>query len=190
MASDPITSWKRDGGKKWKHQQTLCYWATKLLWIVIAAMKWKDACSFGGGSYDKQHIKKQKYGFVDKGPYTKNSVFFFFFDNHIWMSVLVNKEQWALKNLCFWTVVLDKTLESPLDSKEIKQVNPKGNQSWIFTEGLMLKLKLPYFGYLKWRANSLDKTLMLRAGREEGDRGWDDWVKSSTQWTWVWTNSG
>ena len=144
---------------------------------------------WGGGSYDKQHIKKQKYGFVDKGPYTKNSVFFFF-NNHIWMSVLEHKEQWALKNLCFWTVVLDKTLESPLDSKEIKQVNPKGNQSWIFTEGLMLKLKLPYFGYLKWRANSLDKTLMLRAGREEGDRGWDDWVKSSTQWTWVWTNSG
>ena len=50
------------------------------------------------------------------------------------MSVLEHKEQWALKNLCFWTVVLDKTLESPLDSKEIKPVNPKGNQPWIFTE--------------------------------------------------------
>jgi len=74
------------------------------------------------------------------------------------------------KNWCVWTAVLDKTLESPLNSMKIKPVNPKGNQPWIFTEGLMLKLQ--YFGYLIWRANSLDKTLML--GKIEGwkRRGW------------------
>ena len=84
---------------------------------------------------------------------------------------LAHKEGWALKNRCFWTVVLEKTLDSPLDCKEIKPVHPKGNQSWIFIyslKGLMLKLKLQYFGHLMWRAASLEKTLML--GKIEGRR--------------------
>ena len=88
------------------------------------------------------------------------------------MRKLDYKESWALKNWCFWTVVLEKTLESPLDCKESQLVNPKGNQSWIFLEGLILKLKLQYFGHLMWRTDSLEKTLML--GRIEGGRrrGW------------------
>ena len=65
-------------------------------------------------------------------------------------------------------MVLEKTLESPLDSKEIQPVHPKGYQSWVFIEGLMLKLKLQYFGHLMWRADSLEKTLML--GKTEGGR--------------------
>ena len=73
------------------------------------------------------------------------------------------KESWALKNWCFWTVVLEKTLESPLECKEIQAVHP--NQSWL---GLMLKLKLQYFGHLMWRADSFEKTLML--GKTEGRR--------------------
>ena len=81
---------------------------------------------------------------------------------------LDHKEGWTLKNWCFWTVVLEKTLESPLDSKEIKPVNSKGNQSLNSLKGLMLKLKLQHFGHLIWRANSLEKTLML--GRIEGRR--------------------
>ena len=72
------------------------------------------------------------------------------------------------KNWCIWTVVLEKTLESPLDCKEIQPVHPKGNQSWIFMEGLMLKLKLQYFGHLMRRAYSFEKTLML--GKIEGRR--------------------
>ena len=81
------------------------------------------------------------------------------------------KEGWVPKNWCFWTVVFkcgEKTLESPLDSQEIKPVNPKGNQPWYSLEGLMLKLKLQYFGHLIRRANSLEKTLML--GKIEGRR--------------------
>ena len=78
------------------------------------------------------------------------------------------KESWAPKNLCFWTVVLEKTLESPLDCKEIQPVHPKGDQSWVFTEGLMLKLKLQYFGHLMWKTDSLEKILML--GKIEGRR--------------------
>ena len=76
------------------------------------------------------------------------------------------EESWALKNWCFWTVVLEKTLASPLDCREIKPISPKGSQSWILLEGLMLKLKLQYFGHLMWRTDSLEKTLML--GRIEG----------------------
>ena len=77
------------------------------------------------------------------------------------------KESWAPKNWCFWTVVL-KTLESPLDCKEIQPVHPIGNQSWIFTEGLMLKLKLKHFGFLMQRADSFEQTLML--AKTEGRR--------------------
>ena len=69
---------------------------------------------------------------------------------------------------CFWTLMLEKTLENHLDCMEIKPVNAKGNQSWIFIEGLMLKLKLQYFGHLIWRADSLEKTLML--GKIDGRR--------------------
>ena len=81
---------------------------------------------------------------------------------------LEHKESWTLKNWCFWTVVLEKTLESPLEFKETQSVNPQGNQSWIFIEGLILKLKLQYFGHLMRRIVSLEKTLIL--GKIEGRR--------------------
>ena len=82
---------------------------------------------------------------------------------------LDHKKGWAPKNCCFWTVVLEKTLEGPLDSKEIKPVNPKGTEYSL--EGLVLKLKLQYFGHLMQRADSLEKTLML--GKiETKRRGW------------------
>ena len=105
------------------------------------------------------------------------------------------KESWVPKNWCFWTVVLEKTLESPLDCKEIKPVTLKetifGPQYSL--EGLMLKLKLQYFGHLMWRSDSLEKTLML--GKTEGGRRmgqqrmrWLDGVTDSM--IWVWINSG
>ena len=87
---------------------------------------------------------------------------------HVWMWELDYKESWALKNWCFWTVGLEKTLESPLDCNEIQPVHPKGDQSWVFTGGTMLKLKLQYFGHLMRKADSFEKTLML--GKIEGRR--------------------
>ena len=81
---------------------------------------------------------------------------------------LDHEEGWTLKNWCFWTVVLEKTLESPLDRKEIKPVNPKEINPEYSLEGLMLKLKLQYFGHLMWRADSSEKILML--GKTEGRR--------------------
>ena len=83
-------------------------------------------------SYDKprQHIKKQRYYFANKGPSSQS---YGFSSSHVWMWELDHKESWVLKNWCFWTAVLEKTLEGPLDYKEVKPVHPKGNQPWIFT---------------------------------------------------------
>ena len=82
-------------------------------------------------SYDqsRQHIQKQRHYFSNKGPFSQS---YGFSCGHVWMWELDYKESWALRNWCLWTVVLEKTLESPLDSKEIQPVNPKGNQSWMF----------------------------------------------------------
>ena len=82
-------------------------------------------------SYDqpRQHIKKQRHHFTKKGPSSQS---YGFSNSHVWMWELDHKESWLPKNRCFWTMVLEKTLEGPLDCKEIKPVNPKGNQSWIF----------------------------------------------------------
>ena len=82
-------------------------------------------------SYDqpRQHIKKQRYYFANKGPYSQG---YGFSSSHVWMWELDYKGSWALKNWCFWTVMLEKTLESLLDCREIQPVHPKGNQSWIF----------------------------------------------------------
>ena len=104
------------------------------------------------------------------------------------MLELGRKEGWALKNQCFWIVVLGKTLESHLDSKEIKPVNPKGNQT---LEGLILKLI--YFGQVMRTANSLKKTQIL--GKTEGKGRWGRqrmrWLDNITDSrTWVWANSG
>ena len=76
-----------------------------------------------------QCIKKQRHHFANKSPYSQS---YKFSSSHVWMLELNHKEGWVLNNWCFWTVVLEKTLESPLDRKEIKPVNPKGNQPWIF----------------------------------------------------------
>ena len=114
-------------GKQW---DTLFSWAPKSLQIMTAAMKLKDACSLKK-SYDqpRQHIKNQRHHFANKGPYGQS---YCFSSSHVWMWELDHKESWTLKNWCFWTMVLEKTLESLLDCKEIKPVNTKGNQSWIF----------------------------------------------------------
>ena len=142
-------------------------------------------------SYDqlRQHIEKQRHYFALKGPSSQG---YGYSSGYVWMWKLDSEEGWALKNWCFWTVVLEKTLESPLDCKEIQPVHSEGNQSGCSLGGLMLKLKLQYFGHLLWRVDSLEKTLMLRrigVGGEGDDRGWDGWIASLTRWTRVWVNS-
>ena len=117
----------------------------------------------------RQHIKKQRHYFDNKFPSSQG---YGYSSGHVWMWESDYKESWISKNWCFWTVVLEKTLESPLDCKEIQPVHPKAVSPGCSLEGLMLKLKLKYFGHLMWRAVSFEKTLML--GKTEGQmrRGW------------------
>ena len=116
--------------KQWKQWETLSSWAPKSLQMVTAAMKLKGAYSLEE-SYDQpgQHTKKQRHYFANKGLYSQS---YGFSSSHVWMWELDYKESWALMNWCFWTVVLEKTLESPLDCKKIQPVNPKRDQSWVF----------------------------------------------------------
>ena len=113
-------------------------------------------------------IKKQRHYFANKGPSSQS---YGFSSGHVWMWELDYKESRAAKNWCFRTVVLEKTLESPLDCKKIQPVHPEGRTEHLL-EGLMLKLKLRYFGHLIRRADSLEKTQMLRKFEGGRRRGW------------------
>ena len=117
----------------------------------------------------------------------------FFSISHVWMWELDQKEGWAPKNWCFWTVVLEKTLESPLDSKEIKPVHPTRKSvlnilwkdwcwNWSFNT-----LATGCEGLTYWQRSWCWER--WRAGGEEGDRRWDGWMAFLGQWTWVWANS-
>ena len=111
----------------------------------------------------RQHIKKQRHYFANKGPSSQGYVFF---SGHVWMWESDYKETWAPKNWCFWTVELEKTLQSPLYCKNksiLKDISPEYS-----LEGLILKLKHQYSGHLMWRTDSSEKTLML--GKIEGRR--------------------
>ena len=161
-------------------------------------------------SYDqpRQHIQKQRHYFANKGLSSQS---YGFSNSHVWMWELYHKEGWAPKNWCFWTMVLEKTLESPLDGKEIKPVHPKGDQSWIFigrTDGEAPILLSPDGkSWLTGKDPDAANTFVtwweelthwkrpwcwkrLKAGEEGDDRGWDGWMASLTEWTWLWANSG
>ena len=113
-----------------------------------------------------------------------------FSSSHAWMWEVDHKESWALKN-CFWIVVLEKTLESPLDCKEVKPVSPKGNKSWIFigrtdaeAETIIFRPRTDWLELTHWKRSWCWGR--LKAGGEGDDRGWDGWMASPTQWTWIW----
>ena len=110
---------------------------------------------------------------------------------------LDSKESWAPKKWCFWTVILEKTLESPLDCKEIQPVHPKGDQSWVFIGRTDSEAETPVLcspddddddKLTHWKRPWCCER--LRAGGEGNNRGWDGWMALQTQWTWVWVNSG
>ena len=142
-------------------------------------------------SHDKSrhHIKKQRYHFANKGPYSES---YGFSSSHVWMWELDYKESWALKNWCFQTVVLEKILESPLDCKEIKPVNPKGNQPWICIGRTDAEAEAP----ILWPTDGKSQLI-----GKDPDAGKDWRLKEKTvtedamstaspmQWTWTWANS-
>ena len=116
-------------GKRWKQCQTLFFGAPKSLQMVIAAMKLKDTPWKESYYQPRWHIQKQRHYFASKGLSSQD---YGFSSSHVWMWELDCEESWGPKKWCFWTVVLEKTLESPLDCKEIQPVHSKGDQSWVF----------------------------------------------------------
>ena len=165
-------------GKQWKQWKPLFWGVPKSLqpwnWKMLAP--WKK--SYG---QTRQHNKKQRHYLTNKCPSSQS---YGFSRSHVWMWESNHKEGWVLKNWCLWTVVLEKTLENPLDCTEIQPVHPKGISPEFSLEGLMLELKLQYFGHLMQKTDSFEKTLMLgkiAGGRRRGRQRlrWVDGVTDS-----------
>ena len=170
---------KRCFGLKNHHRWWLQPWNYKML------APWKK-------NYDqpRQHTKNQRHYFANKRLSGQS---YGFSSSRVWMWELENKESWALKNWCFWTVVLKKTLESPLDCKKIQPVHPQGNQSWIFIGRTDAEAESPILwppDEKNWLTGK-DPDAGKDWGQEEKEVTEDEmsWMVSSTQWTWVWANS-
>ena len=144
---------------------------------------WKKSCD-----QPRQHIKKQRHHFAEKGLSSQS---YGFSSSHVWLWELDHKESWAPKNWCFWTVVLEKTLDSPLDCKEIKPVNPKGNQPWIFIGKTDVEAEAPILwpsdvkNWLTGKDSDAGKDWM----EEEKGTTEDEMAGAPTRWTWAWASS-
>ena len=132
-------------------------------------------------------LKSRDIALPTKGPSSQSCGFS---GSHIWMWELDHKESWVLKNWCFWTVVWRRLLRVPWTARRSNQSVLKEISPEYSLEGLMLKLKLQYFGLLMQRTDSPWCWERLKAGGEGDDRGWDGWMASLTWWTWVWAISG
>ena len=161
--------------------------------MVTAAMKLKDAYSLKGKlwptyiAYSKAEALLCQLGSSSQG--------YGFSSSCVWMWELDCEESWAPKNWCFWTVVLEKTLECPLDCKEIQPVHSKGDQPWVFFGRTDAKAEAPVLWppHVKSWLIGKDPDAGRDWGQEEkgiDDRGWYGWMASPTRWTWVWVNSG
>ena len=160
-------------GKQWKQWLTLSCWAPKSLQMVTATMKLKDTYSLEE-SYDQLDsiLKSRDITLSTKVHLVKAMVY-------VWTWVLDYKERWVLKNWCFWTVVLEKTLESPLDCKGIQQVHPKGDQSWVFIGRTDVEAETPILwppdvkNWLIWKDPDAGKDWGQEKGMAEDEMvGW------------------
>ena len=158
-------------GKQWKQCQTLFLGGSKITADDDCSHEIKRCLLLGRKVMTNlDSILKNRHYFANKGPSGQG---YGFSSGHVWMWELGHKEDWALKNWCFWTVVLAKTLEGPLDCKEIQPVHPKGDQSWVFTGKTDAEAETPIlWPHMMRRIHSLEKTLIL--GKTEGRRrrGW------------------
>ena len=127
------------------------------------------------------HIQKQRHYFANKGPSSQS---YGFSSSHVWMWELDCEESWVPKNWGFWTVVLEKTLERPLDCKEIQPVHPKGDQSWVFIGRTYAEAETP----IPWPPHV--KKWLTWKDPEADNRGWGGWMASPTQWTCTCGNTG
>ena len=190
MASGPITSWQIDG--ETMETETLFSWAPKLLQMVTVAMKLKDACSLEEKLWQTWTVYwKAEASLCQQRSAVKAVVF---------PVVMYGYESWTVKKAerqridvfelwCRRGLFRVSWTAGRANQSILKLISPKYS-----LEGLMLKLKLQYFGHLMWRANLLEKTLML--GKTEGKRRRGQqrmrWLETAslTQWTWIWANTG
>ena len=152
------------------------------------SQKWTELV--GRKAQPRQHIKKQRHYFDDKGPSSQS---YDFSSTHVWMWELDYKESWATKNWCFWTVVLEKILESPLDYKEIQPVHLKRNQSWIVIGRTDAEAETSIFwppDAKSWLIGKDPDAEEDWRQEEKGMRGWDGWMTSPTPWIWAWASFG
>ena len=163
--------------------QNHCRWWLQP-WNLKMLTPWKK-------SYDqpRQHIKKQRHCFANKGPSSQG---YGFSSGHVWMWELDCEESWAPKNWCFWTVELEKTLESPLDCKKIQPVHPKGNHSWIFTGRTDAEAETPILwppvakNWLIWKDPNAgrDWGQEEKGTTEDEMAGWHHWLDGrESEWT-------
>ena len=182
IASSPITSWQIDG-EKVEAVTDFIFFASKISadgdcsqkikrWFILERKAMTNL---------NKHIKRQRHHFADKSPCSQS---YGFSSSHLWMWELDHKAGWAPKNWSFWTVVLEKTLENPLDNKEIKPVNPKGNQPRIFIGRSDAEAEAPILWSPDVKSWLVEKALML--GKVEGRRrrgqqrmGWIDSITNS-----------
>ena len=175
-----VNRWGNDG-----NSDRLYFWGSKISADGDCSHEIKRCLLLGRKAMTNlDSILKSRHYFANK---VLSSQSYGFSSSHVWLWMLDHKESWVQKNWCFWTVVLEKTLESPLDCKEIQTVHLKGDQSWVFTGRTDAEVETP----ILWPPDS--KSWLIRkdpdAGKDwkgEGDdRGWDDWMASPTWWTWV-----
>ena len=165
--------------------------------FIVATVLWEASCCVGLGPWDFESAGR--YMVLQKKLCSIYKCLFFspsssrlcFSSGHVWMWMSDCEESWVPQNWCFWTVVLEKTLESPLDCKEIQPVHFKGDQSWVFFGRTDAKAETPilwphHAELTHWRLWCWEG---LGAGGKGDDRGWDGWMASRTRWTWVWVNS-
>ena len=152
-------------------------------WILTGKTDAQTEAPIFGHLMQSLDIQKQRHYFANKGPSSQG---YGFSSGHVWMWELDCEEGWVLKNWCFWTVVLEKTLENPMDCKEIQPVHPKGNQSWIFTGMIDAEAETPVL----WPSDAKNWLWKrpwcwerLKVGGEGDNRGWDVWMASLTRWT-------
>ena len=157
-------------GKQWKQCQTI-FWGSKITADGDCSHEINKRLLLGRKDLiqPRKHIKKQRCNFASKGPSSQS---YGFSSSHIWMWELDHKEDQAPKNWCFWTVMLEKTLESLLDFKEIKPVNPKGIPSWLFIRRIDAEAEALVLWPHDAKSPLIGKTLMLGKTEDKRRRGW------------------
>ena len=190
MASGPIISWQIDGVTM-ETVSNFIFWCSKITTDGDCSHEIKR-CLLLGRKVMTNLDSILKSRDITLPTKVQSHQSYAFSSSHVWMWELDYKESWAPKNWYFWNVVLEKTLESPLDCKEIQPVHPKGNKSWIFIGRADVEAETP----ILWPPDVKNWLLKrpwcwerLKAGEEGEDRGWAGWMASPIQWTWVWVSS-